>query len=144
MTPGSLRSARLELIYVPNVNAYDRASTGQCGEFHLGWNGIPVGAVSLIGSTPAHAVIGYGIDPEFRKRGLASEAVAEVMRAAPDFGLSMLSAQCRSDNAASRRLLEKVGFTLASATPWQVNGGDSGLQYMVYNWLAAPLDRDPS
>lgn len=144
MTPCSLRSVRLELIYVRNVNACDPATIGQCGEFHLGWNGNPVGAVSLIGSAPTHAVIGYGIDPEFRNLGLASEAVAAIMRATSDFGLTMLSANCRSDNAASRRLLETAGFTLSSSVPWQANGGDSGLQYMVYDWVAAPLDREPS
>ena len=142
MTPGSLRSARLDLIYVSNAKASNPDGTGRSGAFQLGWNGKPVGAISLVGSTPTQANIGFGIEPEFRNLGLASEAVAAVMRATPRFGLSMLTAQCRSDNAASRRLLEKVGFELASSSPWQANGGDSSLQYMVYIWVAAPLDRD--
>ena len=135
MTLHSLTSARLQLIYVQNLAPADPAALGRAGEFHLSLGEQPVGALSLIGSLHGQAVIGYEIRLAFRRRGLASEAVGAVMNAAIGFGLTSLSAQCRSDNAASRGVLENNGFTLLSATPWQVNA-DSSLKFMIYQWIA--------
>ena len=135
MTPCSLRSERLELIYVPNLNSSPPGSDQpalKAGEFRLGLNGRSIGAISLVGRGPSHAVIGYSIEPEFCRRGFASEAVAAVLAAAPRFGLSMLTANCRSTNAASRRVLEKTGFALISSVPFTADGSDSAVQYMVY------------
>ena len=136
MIPHSLKSARLKLTYLPNLAPLDPAAEGSAGAFQLSLDREPVGTISLIGSKHGQAVIGYEIHPGFRRRGLASEAVGAVLNAALGFGLTSLSAQCRSDNAASRGVLENNGFTLLSATPWQVNG-DNSLKFMVYQWIAA-------
>ena len=128
--PHSLTSARLRLAYVPNSAA---GLADRSGQFHLGLQGCDIGTVSLVGKTADEATIGYEIAPQFRRQGLASEAVGAVTKAAASFGLSMLSAHCRSDNAASRGVLEHNGFTLTASTPWQVNG-DAALMYMVYQW----------
>lgn len=57
--------------------------------------------------------LSYGLYPQFRGRGLASEAA----RAAMDYGIESLGlerivALSRGDNAASHRILEKLGMTL--------------------------------
>ncbi len=131
----SLRSARLTLAFQPKSDALNSTAAGRCGRFHVTFQGRTIGAVSLIGTTPTQAVIGYEIKPELRRRGLAAEAVAALTNAAPGFGLKRLSAHCRSDNTASRGVLEKNGFALVSSAPWQVNG-DSSYQFMVYEWTA--------
>ena len=136
VTPHSLRSARLALIYVPNANAIEPVASGCCGRFHLGLGGRDAGALSLVGTSADNAVIGYEIKLEFRRQGLATEAVAALMKAARGFGLTLLSAHCRSDNLASLGVLEKNGFELASSTPWQIDG-DSTRHYLVYQWTAA-------
>ena len=132
MTPRSLDSARMQLVFVPNGKTFHATSLRRCGAFRLNCEGIAAGVLSLIGKSPGHAVIGFDIAPSFRGQGLASEAVNAVIAAAPGFGLAMLSAQCRSDNTASRRVLEKTGFVLASAKPFFANGQDDTVQYMVY------------
>ena len=129
--PQSLRSARLTLEFVPKTPMTNPLQPGRYGAFHLALEGAHVGAVSLVGTAPDQANVGYDIKPEFRRRGFASEAVAALMAAAPNFGLQLLSAQCHSGNAASRAVLEKTGFLLVSSTPWQVDGNASH-HYMVY------------
>lgn len=143
MTPRSLDSARLRLEFVPNDTTFHATSLRRSGAFRLSCDGLVAGLVSLIGKSPGHAVIGYDIAPSFRGRGFASEAVGAVIAAAPGFGLTVLSAQCRSDNAASRRVLEKSGFVLASAKPFFANGQDDTIEYMIYQRSVAHCDRAP-
>lgn len=134
--PQSLRSERLTLAFVPKASATNSREPGRYGAFHLSLAGQPVGAVSLVGTSPNQANVGYDIKPEFRRRGFASEAIATLMAAAPRFGLALLSAQCHSGNAASRGVLEKTGFTLVSSTPWQ-NNRDCPHHYMVYEKIVS-------
>jgi RimJ/RimL family protein N-acetyltransferase len=57
------------------------------------------------------ATIGYGIAPSEEGRGAASEAVAALVAwARGDGRLAALSAETRTDNIASQRVLEKNGF----------------------------------
>jgi GNAT superfamily N-acetyltransferase len=138
MNPHSLATARLRLLYVPNPTPAMLPDQGSRGDFHLDFGGALIGHLSLVSQSHEDATIGYQIDPPFRRRGFAAEAVAAVTRAALEFGLVRLSARCRSDNAASRGVLEKSGFELISSEPWLANGGDSTLMFMVYEWIARP------
>ena len=56
--------------------------------------------------------IGYGIVPEHRGRGLASEAVGVLLEVARSAGACAVVAQVDWDNAASRRVLDRHGFTV--------------------------------
>ena len=56
--------------------------------------------------------IGFALLPEFEGQGFAHEAAQKVMLAAfASFGLEHLAGYCAKDNAASQKLLEKLGFT---------------------------------
>jgi RimJ/RimL family protein N-acetyltransferase len=138
MTPRSLQSARLRLVFVPNLKTFHPTSLRRGGSFNLTCEGLTAGLLSLVATAPGQAVIGYDIVRAFRGRGLASEAVAAVIAAAPGFGLSVLSASCRSDNSASRRVLEKSGFVLSSSKPFFANGQDDTIRYMVFERSLAP------
>jgi RimJ/RimL family protein N-acetyltransferase len=60
-----------------------------------------------------HADLGYAFLPEFTGHGYAFEAGAACVEAARrDFALAQLLAIVNPENAASRRLLEKLGFQL--------------------------------
>ncbi len=75
----------------------------------------PVGWVSLrIGDGPQRVgEIGYSVVREWRGQGVATEAVAAVVREASARGsVARLTAYCMPDNAPSRRVLEKTGFRL--------------------------------
>ncbi|MER5733970.1 GNAT family protein [Streptomyces sp. NPDC002138] len=64
------------------------------------------------------AGVGYWIDQERTGRGLASAALAEVIRVARDeVGLHRLSAGTLLDNAASQRVLAKAGFEAYGVAP---------------------------
>ena len=130
MTPCSLSSARLALDYMANTACSQPGA--DAGEFRLHRNGRPIGTVSLVGNGASQAVVGFRIDLEFQRQGFASEALGAIAAAAPRFGLSVLIANCRSTNAASRRVLEKAGFALISSVPFAATGRDSAVQYMVY------------
>ncbi len=137
MTPFSLSSARLTLKFHPNAATFEAGSVRRCGAFQLTYERRPAGSVSLVGSSPSAASIGFHIEPQFRNLGLASEAVGAILTAAANLGLTHISAQCRSDNGPSRRVLEKNGFSLGSAEPFAPHQKVSPIQYMVYHRLLA-------
>ncbi len=57
------------------------------------------------------AEVGWVLDPAYAGRGLATEAVAELLRVCfDDLGLRRVVAQCFADNEASWRLMERVGM----------------------------------
>jgi GNAT superfamily N-acetyltransferase len=138
MTPQTLTSNRLELVYVADVPTFELTSHGRCGVYHLAYEGQYVGAVSLTGISDGHYEIGYEIDPAFRGKGIASEAVGTVVE---ELGVLLMSAQARCDNLASRRVLEKTGFALASSKLVWPYGERGPLQIMAYRRLAAPQSR---
>jgi len=135
MKPHSIRSERLTLVYVPNPRPAD--GHGASGFFNIGFDGDFAGFVSLVGSPPLEAVVGYDIKPRFRRLGVATEAVQALIAQASGFGLAGLQAQCRSDNLASRRVLEKSGFELISSLPFRVDGADSPIRHMIYRCVLA-------
>jgi len=56
--------------------------------------------------------IGYGISGEYRNNGYATEAAKSVLQFAFDnIGLDALVAIVKPENIASRRVIEKLGFT---------------------------------
>ena len=69
-----------------------------------------VGGCELRASGDGVADISYWIFPAFRKRGLASRAVALLCTAAVQAGVAKICAQIDGDNIASRRVAEKAGF----------------------------------
>jgi RimJ/RimL family protein N-acetyltransferase len=55
--------------------------------------------------------VGWGLDPEWWGRGLATEAGAACVRWAFDeLGYERLVSICTPENVASRRVMEKLGF----------------------------------
>ena len=55
--------------------------------------------------------IGYELNPEYWRRGYATEAARAVMRFGfEQLGLHRIWAQCNADNRASVRVLEKLGM----------------------------------
>lgn len=68
--------------------------------------------------------IGYGLNPQSRGRGLATEAVgALVTHLLGQPGISTVTAQTAVHNVASQRVLEKVGFRRIG-TDWSPQDGD--------------------
>ena len=111
-----LATPRLFLNYVPDVEVLDWQGCGRCGVYYLHADGHYAGAVSLISHAKSHGEIGYKIEPEFRNRGLATEALTEVISfVRAHHGFTLISAQARTENVASRRVLEKTGFVLIGA-----------------------------
>jgi ribosomal-protein-alanine N-acetyltransferase len=75
-------------------------------------NGELCGATGLhIGEAHKHAELGYWIGVPFWGRGYATEAAsAAVSFGFESLGLNRIFAQCFTENAASRRVLEKIGM----------------------------------
>jgi RimJ/RimL family protein N-acetyltransferase len=107
-----LETERLTLIYEPDIETFDWVGGGRCGVYYL-WHGEEcAGAISMTGRSRGNGEIGYQLAPEYRGHGLATEALAAVIEAAPDcHGFTLLSAQVHGDNTASLRVLEKTGFS---------------------------------
>ena len=128
----SIDAGPLRLVYVPNPAQAPFPS----GVFEVHHLGALVGSVSLVGTSPCEARIGYNIAERYRGRGFATLAVAAVLKTAPSRGLDTLLAQCRSNNVPSRRILERSGFALRSSAPFSTTDRDLTVQFMVYEWFA--------
>lgn len=92
-----------------------------------------VGGVGFKGApTPRGEVaIGYGIVRAHRRRGLAAEATAALVRwAFVDARVSRVVAECAADNAASFGVLRRVGFarlpdvSAAQSIRWELQRAD--------------------
>ncbi|WP_151774334.1 GNAT family N-acetyltransferase [Streptomyces abyssomicinicus] len=87
---------------------------GVC-HFHvvLGDDGEVAARVNLVDVDPADgsAELGYRVAERYAGRGLATAAVREVCGAAASYGLRALTAVTHEDHLASRRVLERTGFT---------------------------------
>jgi RimJ/RimL family protein N-acetyltransferase len=114
----NLKTPRLNLIFIPNTSDSARASTHVRGRYEASLNGETIGSVSLVAQSQTHGEIGYSIQADQRGQGFASECVEAVVAAVTrQHGLTELTASVWSDNAQSRRVLEKTGFTAISSKP---------------------------
>lgn len=75
-----------------------------------------VGTVSLYEQEDGTVSEGVGIFPTFRRCGFARQALSLLEDAARRHGYAVLTAQVRTDNAASIALHQSLGFT--SGEPW--------------------------
>jgi len=78
----------------------------------------PIGWVSLrVGEQPRNAAeIGYSLLAQYRMQGFATEAVRALVAAAFERSdLARIDACCVPGNVASRRLLERIGFTFTKS-----------------------------
>ncbi|WP_327678074.1 GNAT family N-acetyltransferase [Kitasatospora sp. NBC_00458] len=88
-------------------------ASGAC-HFHvvLDAGGALVGRVNLVDAADGGAELGYRVGERAGGRGVARAAVEEVCRlAATAYGLTALTAVTTLDNAPSRALLARTGFT---------------------------------
>ncbi|MFI6642836.1 GNAT family N-acetyltransferase [Streptomyces sp. NPDC050504] len=104
-------------------------SAGTC-RFHLlvADDGAVLGRVNLIDVEDGTAELGYRIAKSAAGRGLATAAVREVCElAATDYGLTSLWARTTLDNAGSRAVLARAGFTVTGEADL---GGRPGLTFV--------------
>ncbi|MEU0838483.1 GNAT family N-acetyltransferase [Streptomyces sp. NPDC005962] len=97
--------------------------------FHLlvGAEGEVLGRVNLMDVADGCAELGYRIAERAAGRGLATWAVRAMCDLAADrYGLTALRAATTLDNAASRAVLARTGFTVVGGTEL---GGRPGLSY---------------
>lgn len=74
---------------------------------------------------PEGVELGYAVLPEFRRRGMATEMARGVLGVAPP---ARVFARTRLTHAASRRVLEKVGFK------FEAEGWEDGTPQALYRW----------
>ncbi|WP_316781519.1 GNAT family N-acetyltransferase [Streptomyces sasae] len=87
-----------------------------------------LGRINLMDVADGGADLGYRIAERATGRGLATSAVQELFElAANSYGLTTLRAAARVDNAASRAVLARTGFTVTGETTLS---GLPGLTYL--------------
>lgn len=70
----------------------------------------PVGSISVYEHSPSSCELGPDIFPDERNKGYASEAMALALLHAAEKGYRLVLQQIKTDNEASIRLHEKLGF----------------------------------
>ncbi|MER5515854.1 GNAT family N-acetyltransferase [Streptomyces sp. NPDC002763] len=99
--------------------------------FHVlvGEAGEVLGRFNLVDVADGGADLGYRMAQRAAGRGLATSAVREIrVLAATRYGLTVLRAATTLDNAASRAVLARVGFTVTGETRLS---GRPGLTYLL-------------
>jgi RimJ/RimL family protein N-acetyltransferase len=105
-------------------------------------SGRPIGMSGLIKRDILEDVdIGYAFLPEWRGCGYAFEAGAAVLAYAPTIGLTRVLAITSPDNAASNRLLRKLGLRFCYFTHLTPDGAGSNL-YQIEFGPAASRSRE--
>jgi [ribosomal protein S5]-alanine N-acetyltransferase len=103
-------------------------------------DGAVAGTITLDGIVrgPAQSAhMGYWIDRDRNGRGLATSAVAAMLeRAFGSLGLHRVEAGAIVDNRASRRVLEKNGFTFIGIAPRYLFAGCAWQDHALYQRLA--------
>lgn len=89
-------------------------------------NGITIGHVQAVPIDNGAWEIGYHIGKRYTKKGYATEAVTAFLPVIMKrLGIHRISGICVADNAASRRVLEKCGFTLEYEGAGSYHGGQA-------------------
>ena len=110
-----LHTPRLILSFEPDIETLGWLGGGRCGVYYLWYGNRSAGAISMTSGARTIGEIGYELEPEYRGFGFATEALAAVVEAAhAHHGFTVLAARAYSANAASRRVLDKTGFTAVS------------------------------
>jgi ribosomal-protein-alanine N-acetyltransferase len=93
-------------------------------------DGAVLGRFNLIFGADGVAELGYRVAQQVAGHGVATATVRDLCRlAASQHGVTRLRAATSEDNAASRRVLEKAGFTpVGPADPADI-GGKPGTRY---------------
>jgi ribosomal-protein-serine acetyltransferase len=82
-----------------------------------------LGVVGLNRDGPASAELHYWIRSDHAHQGLATEACRALIDWAPTLGVKRLTLWAGRDNAASRRVAEKLGFVHIGPLDWRPDGG---------------------
>ena len=105
-------------------------------------DGSVIGGVRLTIERSGSGTLGYGLGAEHWDRGYATEAVREVVRYAfEELHLHRVQAWVFANNAASQRVLEKVGFTYEGALREKVAWGDARVDDNIYGLLKSEWTR---
>ena len=97
--------------------------------------GIMVGSCSFwhINSRHKPGEVNYYITPQYRRQGLAVEALRAVMEFGfGDAGLARIQAQCSPDNASSERVMQKAGMRFERMTSSGEPSEDGSRHHKLY------------
>jgi RimJ/RimL family protein N-acetyltransferase len=121
--------ARVYLTAGP-LDSYERHGFGLCA-VELTERGVPIGICGLLKRAELPGPdIGFAFLPQYRAQGYAREAAAAVQADAfARLGIDQILAIVNPDNAASIRLLERLGFTYERIV--RLSGDGKDLQLFV-------------
>ena len=117
-------------------------STPAFYEFAILKDGVHIGAVGIYTNERKDtAELGWILNPSYHNRGYATEAARAVMDfAKTELNIRRFVAHCDTENAASRKVMEKLGFVRTSETGGRKNkGSDKERREYTYE-LSCPCE----
>lgn len=102
------------LDFLTECEAEWESETQTLFEFAVISEGRHIGGVSLTLGSEKAGELGWIIADGYQGRGFASEAASALIGFARTLGVRRLSAHCDAENAASRRVMEKLGMRFVS------------------------------
>ncbi len=100
--------------FLTKCKAEWESETQKIFEFAVVFEGRHIGGVSLTLGDEKTGELGWIVADGYQGRGFASEAALALIGFARTLGARRLSAHCDAENAASRRVMEKVGMKFVS------------------------------
>jgi ribosomal-protein-alanine N-acetyltransferase len=86
----------------------------------------------------AHLIL-LGVDPGFRRRGIASALIAWLERAALTAGIGTVYVEARASNAEARALYRRLGYHEVQFVRGYYHGVESGVRLAKDLWDSPPL-----
>lgn len=74
-------------------------------------DGTVVGYIGTLTAADVCDITNVAVDPQYRRRHLATAMLNELLRQVPQWGVSSLTLEVRESNASARAFYEKNGFT---------------------------------
>lgn len=111
-------------------------------EFAILTDGVHIGAVSIYPNEQKDAAeLGWILNPSYHNRGYATEAARAVMDfAKAELNIHRFVAHCDTENIASRKVMEKLGFVRTAETGGRKNKGSDEERHEYTYELACPCE----
>lgn len=98
-------------------------------------DGVVVGTVGAYDYKNDRIEVGFSVVPAWQGRGIATEALKEVLRyLTENEGISCVTAWCADENAGSRHVLEKVGMKYVRTDKEGLVVGGRVYDKMIYEY----------
>lgn len=108
----------------------------------MDWEDVQIGTIGAYDYRNDQIEVGFSVVRGWRGRGFATEALEKVLDyLTENEGISYVTAWCASENAGSKRVLEKAGMKLVRTEKDGLSVGGNTYDRLIYEYRRKPRER---